>query len=250
MYINTNYVLGFIQPEHLTFHVRTEHTYEKPFECHDCGKTFPVKVRLKYHIISKHSSPQIDSEDSKEGVGEKESVTAQEVMCNVNGKVCSNSSNYVHHHRTNSSFWKKYLCSICGKGFNAKNVLEHHAAVHSDEKKFSCQFCDKKYKQYAGLYSHIANVHSNKEPLQCPTCGKLFSSAYNLRCHQNIHNGIKPYSCKVCGESFRHRTTLTDHFTRSHSNNFSCFCDLCGKGFSFMSKLKTHMKVSHKKCSK
>ena len=41
----------FKSSSHLTYHVRSAHTKERPYQCPDCDKSFPQLVKLKRHRL-------------------------------------------------------------------------------------------------------------------------------------------------------------------------------------------------------
>ena len=49
----------------------------------------------------------------------------------------------------------KFVCSVCGKGFDKKWNFEIHSRVHTGVKPFKCSICDKAFTQKGSAKVHM-----------------------------------------------------------------------------------------------
>ncbi|RZF39418.1 hypothetical protein LSTR_LSTR000939 [Laodelphax striatellus] len=55
---------------------------------------------------------------------------------------------------------KKFVCSVCGKGYKYKNNMKQHQRMEcGKEPQFQCPHCDKKTHQKGSLKRHIYTMH-------------------------------------------------------------------------------------------
>ncbi|XP_024874909.1 longitudinals lacking protein, isoforms H/M/V-like isoform X12 [Temnothorax curvispinosus] len=97
-----------------------------------------------------------------------------------------------------TSVARKYICELCGKGFNFKRTFYHHL-------KNNC-YWNPSSKRYHALKS---------KPFSCSRCGASYSKKESLRWHVR-HDCGKILKCNDCGKTFLQTTTL-----RRHKKNWS-----------------------------
>ncbi|GAB5581665.1 zinc finger protein 160-like isoform X1 [Prionailurus iriomotensis] len=177
--ISNKHGSDFIQPSTLT-HDEKSHG-EKPYKCHDCGKTFNQGSHLSIHqIIHRGKKPY---------------------KCHVCEKLFSQNSHLANHQRIHAG-QKPYKCNGCGKAFSVRSSLTNHQLIHTGEKPYQCSECGKAFCQSSKLVKHH-RIHSREKPHKCNECGKAFIQSSNLVDHQKSHTGEKPFKCIECGKAFR-----------------------------------------------
>lgn len=110
------------------YHRRSKHTFEKPFNCKECNKSFLTSSYLTEHtkVFHKLGDP---------------------VVC----EICSapfKSMNRLKLHKKRTHVEKTFACPYeeCNKKFKIGYHLKNHVAIHTgDLKSFSCQTCSATY---------------------------------------------------------------------------------------------------------
>ena len=142
---------------------------------------------------------------------------------------------------------RKWICTICGKGFITKSSLERHGLVHTKVKAFACSVegCDKKYTDGSQLAHHKKSVHEGVYH-ECEECGKRFRKKSHMTVHfKTVHNNERDYKCPTCGIKFGQRPNLTRHIKTVHDNIKSYECEHCGKSFGDAGNRKRHIEALH-----
>lgn len=120
-----------------------------------------------------------------------------------------------------------YQCPHCPKIRTAtQGEMEIHSQIHSEDRKFVCSVCSKGFKQLAQLRNHSVThmEKSSKEAVptwfakkQCDICQKFFADSKCLKKHvQAIHSKLKPYICQVCNHQCARKAMLEMHM-RQHT---------------------------------
>ncbi|EDO46748.1 predicted protein, partial [Nematostella vectensis] len=69
------------------------------------------------------------------------------------------SSSALAKHKLTHSDERRYVCSICSKGFKRQDHLNGHMVTHRDKKPYECSYadCDKSYCDMRSLRRHLEN---------------------------------------------------------------------------------------------
>lgn len=57
---------------------------------------------------------------------------------------------------------KKYLCSICNRGFRRDEQRRRHEETHNIELKYGCEICQKKFRTKVCYIQHKTDLHGSK----------------------------------------------------------------------------------------
>lgn len=160
---------AFSSPRSLADHVRSKHTFEKPFKCESCDKEFASKVYYQMHKRTHSSNGRH--------------------VCNFCEKDFQFSHSLRRHvvekHESQQSL--RFACADCGRGFYTKHSLDVHRMRHTGEKQFCCRSCNRSFYTKYDLQTHMS-VHSDKKGFECDVCGGRFKGACSLRRHKKeIH---------------------------------------------------------------
>ncbi|GAU99155.1 hypothetical protein RvY_10194-2 [Ramazzottius varieornatus] len=133
------------------------------------------------------------------------------------------------------------LDHFAGSLFTSPSTLSRHKDVHSTTRRFVCSLCGKGYKQLAGLRAH-QTVHTGNGH-KCQICSKEFRQDTNLRIHMNAHRNIRPYGCFKCSKCFTQSSNLRSHVSAVHRSCYRCWTEIMPKD-----DLKTHIKACKTAC--
>lgn len=98
----------------------------------------------------------------------------------------------------------KYVCEVCGRGFESPSLLAQHAVVHIDMDKCStkvqCNICGKWQKTESRLKDHI-KFHK-QEPQKCSHCDEIIYSKNEMKLHISQFHAMHKHQCSICEKSF------------------------------------------------
>ncbi|CAL4112944.1 unnamed protein product, partial [Meganyctiphanes norvegica] len=234
-------------------HLNFFHTDEKIHSCTECDYRAKYKMALNKHMINKHSSET-------------------EIQCNICSKSFA-SECFLKYHMAVHSSEKQFACEVCKKRFTTERQKQQHMLRHAAEKPFECAECDKKFASKELLKKHLPSHLPNEErPLACDqcdlrfntlsalnyhkqmhattlkvicdVCGKGFRDPYYLKRHKMMHTDERPFKCEICNKGFRTSGHLDLH-TKYHKKIVNACCPICGFGAPTKSVLNTHIKLVH-----
>ncbi|XP_014243847.1 zinc finger protein 501-like [Cimex lectularius] len=242
---------SYSQSGGLKNHIMSIHRSDQVFNCHYCGKGFPIKDRLKLHLRihtgeKPYSCPHCPKKFARGSQLSQHLRTHTKdrpyicALCGANFVCKTNLLNHIKRHQGE----RNYTCHKCGKGFIRRDGLQKHLMwYHANYKAFECKICNKKYKGH--LLQHM-RIHMAEKPHACSHCNMRFVQRSQLTVHERTHSGIKPYRCAVCHMAFAHSTALKMH-VRRHTGEKPFKCLICkDKAFSQLPHLKKHMLSIHK----
>ena len=187
----------FKSTSHLTYHVRSVHTQERPYQCPDCQKSFHQLVKLKRHRL--------------QHTGERP------FSCEVCGKTFKTRYHMKEHRVIHLARDHHYGCSQCGRKFSDKNNLRRHwKTLHDSTSLLQCSECGLTCGSKFQYDSHLATAHPGPGHLSCPACGKRFKTKKDLDRHQLTHSKVKPFACLQCHKGFSRKDHLKRHMLRVH----------------------------------
>lgn len=219
----------FKRATHLTRHL-AGHLTEKPHVCQvdGCGKSFSTSDRLKRHqkVHEKLSCDVCGRCFKKRKQLElHKSKGHAEVTCSLCSEVFENSKSLAKHMRTHQD---RYKCSDCEKAFPRYSDLQKHQKAEHRQVHL-CAECGKAYCKAEDLEKHRLRVHEGmgsssvgSHLCQHPGCGQSFSSAWNLKMHEQArHQALRNFKCPICDESFAFKHVLTRHRKLIHGGKVS-----------------------------
>lgn len=102
----------FVRNSDLNYHIKKDHTHEKPFKCIICGSSYISKQALKHHLQTHPQTMEVYScEECKISFG--------------NNKKDKDKHNHIYHPEK-----KPYRCLICNKSFTHEHNFERHNGRH------------------------------------------------------------------------------------------------------------------------
>ncbi|VEN42811.1 unnamed protein product [Callosobruchus maculatus] len=217
--------------QHHLSHIRSKHTFEKPYKCDLCDASYTNSHSLLIHKRNHNNEKPF--------------------VCSACGKsfVCSGD---LHHHSKIHLNKREYKCTVCNKGFNTASVLRaHNICVHTDpsEWAYKCTHCPRRFPIKTSLNDHLKR-HTGVKEVSCHVCSKNFYNKQELKKHIRSHSDERHFRCEFCKDKgYKTRYTLKKHMKVTHnignmkltSPEKKFHCPMCPKAFAFNNKLKRHI---------
>ncbi|XP_059488301.1 zinc finger protein 271-like [Neocloeon triangulifer] len=158
----------------LVKHVDVVHKKLRPFLCPVCGKSYPLKKSLEFHMTM-HT-------------GEKNHV------CKVCGHKFARIENLKQHMRIHNNE-KPYSCEFCGRQFRQCGPLNIHRRTHTGETPYACHLCPQKF-----ISNNHLKLHLNNHPKI------LVRTEQKLKIHiKRYHEGSKKFTCDICKDELQEK---------------------------------------------
>ena len=184
------------------------------FQCSICNTSFPSTEVLSFHIISTHSSQNLQPNDTK----------------------------------------KRYLCEICGASFSTKFNLKRHiqrcpkkpdnqnsiidikrkAEIAKESRR--CRNCNKQFTRNENLKKHESSCG-----------GSILVSTTLLHDARRKNNHVGETKCSKCDKVFVNRTKFLDHWSkcrmggvRNTLHTFAYRCLSCNRHFDDLESKRKH----------
>ncbi|XP_018335319.1 zinc finger protein 845 isoform X10 [Agrilus planipennis] len=252
----------FPTEDELHVHYKVAHirgNYQKrDFKCTQCSRRCASEMRLKQHILLRHSNvgDMIKCEECNvmlKVTSYGEHITNQHVKrstftCDNCNKVFRSESYFrIHMNTHNPNYAAPVLqCRECPFECSSNKSLNKHKATHNKSNLLMCEYCGKYLASSNSLRTHITVVHAGEKPHPCGYCGKAFGSQKTLKVHLLQHTKEKPHMCNYCEKRFTQRNSLVTHIRSAHTGEKPFKCQFCDKDFVTKSALNLHAKRHEK----
>ncbi|XP_049837532.1 zinc finger protein 37-like isoform X4 [Schistocerca gregaria] len=177
--------------------VHSDHTDDRTFVCHHCGKVYAVYKSLQEHIRSVH-------EQSNMHVCEECGFTT-----------CRAAYLQVHIRTVHLGNYNSHVCPVCDAHVKQRNAFLEHMRSHTGDRPFRCDKCSASFACSARLTVHQKSVHGPRT-YQCSTCSKAFQTKHHLERHQVIHTKKRPFKCPYCSYSCNAQGNMIKHVRTVH----------------------------------
>ncbi|CRK94965.1 CLUMA_CG008453, isoform A [Clunio marinus] len=261
------------------YHVRAEHTGERPYRCpvKGCNRVFIDSRNSSKHIKASHGLKDVKpiriENPKKKYKSHKEIPITFEIPLKVSEKfqtyilfknelegrfVVQPQDMDIGDHQANEEgvlpdvmleklkgiTWQNYewKCEECEENFENVVDVEKHSLKHH-KKRVVRDCCLETYKTYPKYIFHITEKHQPELKYCCLICSEYRTSFLHLYQHmKSSHPNHNFYFCLYCGQYFVGGTILYNHIHTKHILlPLSYQCDLCGKHFSVKNQLWGHM---------
>ncbi|XP_045489764.1 myoneurin isoform X12 [Pieris rapae] len=159
--------VGFVSQRRLINHtiVHQNGTHK----CKQCDEVFPTKLKLRYHVITKHNKTDkrirrkcphclerfTEHYRKMTHLREAHGITFS-FDCRLCNEVFPTRKALTKH--TTQHHTQRIQCTICGKCFGTNTLLKRHMRGHIGERNFVCNVCQKAYMHEKSLRQHM-HVH-------------------------------------------------------------------------------------------
>lgn len=260
----------FLSAEDCEKHVALEHHkgpkghLELKCEHKGCTYTFKTKDHLKIHLQCHRESgfqcfhcPEKDFKKWKKcslHLWRHHQLDLDLLSCPLCPNVRVAHQHELEVHKQIHGERKKYVCSVCYKGFRQLSQFRNHAVTHMDKSKETvpswfarkqCDLCQKSFADSKCLKKHVQAVHSRLKPYICQVCNHQCARKSMLEMHMRQHTGEKPFKCPECDYQTGDHNSLRRHKMR-HSGDKPYKCQLCPYASIQSATFKRHMKNKHK----
>ncbi|XP_022062098.2 zinc finger and BTB domain-containing protein 40 isoform X1 [Acanthochromis polyacanthus] len=237
-------------------------SYNKPFTCHWCKKSFDYKCRMLAHTKRCSMSQECEQQcpECPEKLANQRALqrhraevhrntgrVKKKVACDLCGRTFAHPSGMIYHKRTEHFEEKPFACEECGAKFGANSSLKNHMRLHTGEKPYRCKHCDMSFSVAAALAYHTKKKHSEGKMYVCQYCKAVFAQSIELTRHVRTHTGDRPYVCRECGKGYSQASGLTVHLHTFHNLSEPHDCQKCCLSFSSLEEHRQHIQEFHPK---
>jgi KRAB domain-containing zinc finger protein len=138
------------------------HSKFKPFKCTECGKGFPNKDNLRYHMVLHNKDLVIQRSRSIYAPNPRTCVVDEPPALQPNE------------------------CPFCHELFDTRSSMRKHMLKHTDFDELKCPICEKTFTQKGNRNKHM-RLHTGMKPYKCDICEKRFGEKYDLKKHMLTH---------------------------------------------------------------
>ncbi|XP_066978122.1 zinc finger protein 84-like [Macrobrachium rosenbergii] len=232
-------------------------SFERTFECPNCGKSFAYRKRFIIHMeqcAGKIADAKQSTKVHKKPLSVSSKEKTDEFKCPMCDKVFNQKAD-LNCHLTSHSQDKPYECIECGRRFSRKEYLIRHIPIHSCEKVYTCPICNYQVSRPDRYKLHMKS-HGVSNPFKCSLCGQGFPGLKGLNKHLNSHNssaldpgantssyqgvGLCTFNCVECGITFEKAEKYKQHMLK-HGVEEPYECSLCGDSFASKLHLNRHL---------
>ena len=174
-------------------------------QCHMCKYNTKRKYDLKKHILRMHGSERRATKE----------IRMEKHLCDICGKAFSTRSGIRIHTKDKHTLSFRFICSVCGAGFNRLWDYTAHVSKHNKVKLEKCDDCGKSFRHKQTLHEHRKKYHPHDRSevvnCECVICGRGFSSQDALREHVKSAHLDRRYECSCCGKVFACQSSFKYH---------------------------------------